>query len=389
MRRVTSMLRIGRGASWGPPPPCPATSTTASGRVRGFGRWNRPSTTRQLALKNSPFGGRHPSLAITTDQTIWIVWGDHRHCTASGNWMDNTEVYADSTSLGGSFSEEDMRITTTNAAHLGDNAFAPKVISDHEGRLSVCWFDFHFDNDVSDLFLKSSNSLGVLDPTEIMDSIRITNLIDRGNTPGFTVPDLAVDSGDTRHLVWVGGFGAGGDLYYAESGTSGGKVSERVIAAGAADFFDPPHITVAPNDDVWIAFGDDSVAGGEDVVLLRRRAGEPNFDLPFTIAGSTARDYAPDCEIDADGLVHLVWVDERSGTHVYYGVFDPDLPGLVESFPLTETSGPWARPSIALDTRGEVYVLWEENISISEGDLWFATTAQPIPSSVQGWKLYR
>jgi hypothetical protein len=334
-------------------------------------------------------GGRHPSLAIAPDQTIWIVWGDHRHCTASGNWMDNTEVYADSKRLGASFSEEDIRITTTNAAHLGDNAFAPKVISDREGRLSVCWFDFHFDRDVSDLLLKTSDSLGALDLGETMDSMRITNLADRGNAPGFTVPGLAVDSSGTRYLVWVGGFGAGGNLYYAEAGSAGGTVSERVLATGAVDFFDPPHITIAPNDDVWVVFGDDSVSGGEDVVLLRRRAGEPDFDSPFTVAGGASREYAPDCEIDADGLVHLVWVDERFGTHVYYGVFDTDLPGLIESFPLTETSGPWARPTLALDARGEVYVLWEENTSVSEGDLWFATTAQPIPSSVQGWQLYR
>jgi len=332
-------------------------------------------------------GGRHPSLAVRPDDSIWIVWHDSRHCTPAGNWIDNTEIYADSKPPGGAFNAADIRLTNTTAAHLGDNGITPKIRSLEDGRLVVSWHDFHLDRGISDIYIKESDTAASFDLGESMIQMQGTDLNDRGATPSFTVPDLAVDASGTVHLVWATGFGSDGDLNYGELPTSATRVTEQLLAAAATDFFDPPHIEIVSNGDVWVAYGDDSATGGEDVVLLRKPAGNSAFDPPVVIADDSARQFAPDHAIDDGGHVHLVWVDQRSGTHIYYGLYDPMSGQLDLEMQLTATSGPWERPSIHRDYDGKIYVLWEENTSLSEGNIWFTTTALS-PTSNQNWNLY-
>jgi len=332
-------------------------------------------------------GGRHPSLALTPDGGVWVVWNDHRHCTAAGNWIDNTEIFGDMKPPGGDFSAVDLRLSQTSASHLGDNGFAPKIVSHTDGRMSLSWFDFHFNKDVSDVFLRTSDETGSFDLGASIESMRMTDAAARGNAPAFTVPDMDVDSHGVRRLAWAGGQGSEAGLYYAEAVLGATSVAETLLKAGATDFFDPPHVAVSPSDDVWIAYGDDSIPGGEDVILMRKRSGQSDFDPPFVAAGGQSRQYSADHEVDNEGFVHLVWIDENLETHVYYGVFDPNIPGFVESVRLTQSTGSWIRPSIALDERGKAYVLWEENRAIDEGDLWFATTAPVVTSGVNNWKI--
>lgn len=334
-------------------------------------------------------GGRHPSLALTPNRTVWILWSDSRNCTAGGNWNDNTEIYGDFKTPGGSFSEGDFRFTTTAAAHNGDNSLTPRIVSDALGRLSFCWFDFHHDPDIADIFLRTSSATGEFELTQPIDENRLTDLNERGGGPSYSVPDMAIDSNGTRHLVWVGGFGAGGDLVYAELPLGETEIAEQVLAVDAADFFDPPHITVAPNDDVWIVYGDDSATGSEDLVLRRKLAGQNVFDASFVVASGPGRQISGDAEVDSNGVVHLVWLDENAERHIHYGRFDPTLSAMLETFPLTEEAGNWIRPTLLLDGAGEVYVMWEENVSLTEGDLWFATTARYEPSAVGNWGMYR
>ncbi|MCX7014779.1 MAG: hypothetical protein NTW86_19895 [Candidatus Sumerlaeota bacterium] len=335
-------------------------------------------------------GGRHPSLAIAPDGTVWVAWQDHRHCAEAGHWIDNTEIYADRQAPGGSFSPTDLRLTTSSAPHYGDNGYTPKIVAHSSGRLSVAWHDFNADPDISDIYLKTSSLAGNFDLGESMASMRMTDKTLRGNSPEFTVVDLAADSAGTRHLTWVGGQNSTGDLYYGEAAVGATSVAKRLLAANATDFFNPPHIAVAPNDDVWVAYGDKTTPGGEDVTLLRRRAGQTDFDAPIVIASNPARQYSPDLTIDAQGRLRLAWIDERdlAGPKVYYGLYDPSSGQLLDDTPLTGASTAWARPTLALDTRGNAFVVFEENRGTIAGDLWF-TTNGPTTAGARGhWQTY-
>ncbi len=336
-----------------------------------------------------PVGGRHPSLAVAPDDTVHLVWHDHRHCTPGGSWIDNIEIYGNSMAAGAAFSSTDTRFTNTNAAHAGDNGYTPKIVSGADGHLSLSWFDFHANNDVADLYLKTSDVNGAFNLSESMASMQMTNWNDRGAAPSFTVPDIAADGNGTRHLVWVAGQGTAVDLYYGTAAPGATSITPTVIATASADFFDPPHIEAAANGDIWIAYGDDTGFQPEDIVLLRRRSGQSGFDAPIKIADASARQFAPDHKIDSQGRVHLVWIDERNGRHVYYGIYNPTRSVLEQETQITETAGQWERPSLALEPRGGVCILFEENLGVVSGAVWF-TKSDPPPAAANGsWNLYK
>jgi hypothetical protein len=178
----------------------------------------------------------------------------------------------------------------------------------------------------------------------------------------------------------------GQDLYHAEAPVGASSVSETLLAAGVADFFDPPRVAVAPKGDVWIALGDDSAPAGENVTLWRRRSGQATFDAPVIIAEDPARQFAPVLKFDDAGMLHLAWVDERFGRHVFYGIFDPDAGALVAEIQVTTRTATWERPALALNADGEAFVLWEESLGPAQGVLWIATTE--APARVADWERY-
>ncbi len=350
--------------------------------------WSQQQEIDDSMYSSYHVGGRHPSLALTADDSVWVVWHDHRHCTPIGNWINNTEIYGDICPKGGTFSTTDIRLTNTTAAHYGDNGYTAKLARGPDGRMSLVWYDYHYDYDVPDIFLTQSGLNGVFKSLEDLAAARVTNLTDRGGTPPFCVPDLTIDPQGTRHLVWAGGTGAGVDLYYT-SIPSGATTSIPIrLAKGATDFFDPPHITAGSNGDVWILYGDDKVQNEEDITILRRRAGQSSFDPPFSFPTDPSRQYGIDGVADSQGRLHLVWVDEREGTQIRYGIYDPGTNSVTGERVLTDTDSYWMRPSIEMDISENLYVLWEEDQSVSSGEIWFATTRNQNGTAVKEWREY-
>ncbi|MBN1517948.1 hypothetical protein JXA32_15390 [Candidatus Sumerlaeota bacterium] len=342
-------------------------------------------------------GGRQPSLALDADGGVWIVWHDHRHTSSAtgDNNINNIEIYADHKPAGGSFLADDLRLTNSSASHSGDNGYAPRIVAHPSGALSVAWYDFNFSatGEVSDLCLKTGMAADGFDLSETMSEMRLTNFNDRDGDPSYTVPDLCVTPDGSRHLVWGSDFLAGGDLYYGVATSGSMTLSETVLATGAWDFFDPAHIAAAPNGDVWIAYGDQTANGGaaENVVLLRKRAGEASFDPPVTLFAASARQYAPDIEIDADGIAHVVWIDRRDGRDVYYARLDTATNEILSARALTTYDGNWERPSIALDAAGSPAVLYEENIDLDHGDIWLVrvkASVQMTGADSRLWECY-
>lgn len=349
--------------------------------------WSAPTAVDRPTAPR--IGARHPSLAVLPNDTVWIVWQDHRHCLAAKNYIDNTEIYGNFRPTGGDFQSADIRLTETASGHNGDNGYTPRLGVDATGKVSLAWFDFAAEATVADIYLRTSDTAGVFNPLDPFVAGRLTDFATRGATPpSFTVPDIALDAAGTRHLTWGTGEAARGDLYYGSVAAGGSTTTPQLLAAGSADYFDPPRIAVSPAGDVWIAYGDDSVVGGEDVVLRRLRVGQPSFDAPITIAANAARQYAPTIAFDAAGIVHLAWVDRRSGTQVYYGRFDPATSTLLEEQAITTTSASYSRPAIVIDPAGVACILYEVQAGGDPGgDLWFVRGAAPTHCTV--WSDYK
>jgi len=337
-------------------------------------------------------GGRHPSLAFGPAGEIWVAWHDYRHATAAGNWMDNTEIYADRRPAGGAFSALDLRLTATAAGGLGDNGFAPKLAAGPDGRIHLAWYDFHYYGTVSDLFLKTTDGAGEFNLAETMDAMRLTRATDRSGAPAFTLPALAVAADGARHLVWVGGTTDGADLYYGEAAPGGGGGADaftpRRLLAHATSFFDPPQIATGPGEgEVWIAFADRVDPQNPRVKLLHRPAGAAEFEAPREVDPGPAAQSCAAIAVSPEGAIHLAWVDARDGgARVVYGRWSAQAQALEERVAVTSEVGGWARPALALNARGKPYLLMDRHAGTGAGEVWFAASA--APAAAAGWRYY-
>ena len=370
------------------------------------GLWNHELCIDDSTHENKHVGGRHPTLTIDSAGRVWVVWHDYRHCTEAGGWQNNIEIYADVKPPGGRFSPADLRLTKTEPpAHLGDNGHIPRIAADPTtGRMSVAWYDFHFSLgqgmwDVTDIMLKTSDATGNFDLNEPIGAMRLTDAKHRGgvsssDTPSYWAPDIAVDTSGTRHLIWGGGaWSAFQDLHYVAVPLGVTSVVETTVLATEAvnGFWDPPHLTLAPTGDLWVAYVDMGTPS-RNVVLLRKRAGGATFDPPL-ILEREGRQVAPDLEIDQQGLVHLVYVHRRTDTDrdVLYASYDPETETWGTDVQLTSRAAKWERPCLALDSKGRPFIVFEENRGDrTAGDVWFTFQASgETAAEPRDWESYR
>lgn len=350
-------------------------------------------------------GGRHPSMAIDKDNTVWVAWHDHRHSPPEPpyNGINNLEVYCDKKPAGGEFSEEDIRLTQTSAAHFGDNAYCARIAAAPNGEVTVAWYDFHVDGYVSDIFMQTSDVHGNFDQTSPIISQRITNADNRQLSsgqpfkPAFNMPDFAITTSGQRCIIWSQDFGgstgnsSAAPVYYAELGSQPMEVAYSAISPANDGYWFPPKLKLAPNGDLWVLYSVNTGSGIRQVELIKRAAGNATFTSPRRIT-SGGNNQNADMAIDADGLLHIAWV-EVSGyqnNQVIYICYDYDSDTRLSELTVTPEPGPWESPALALDSAGLphiVFGLFQGESLPDHGAIWFVQPEQDT-SSISGWELY-
>ena len=353
-------------------------------------------------------GGRNPSMAIDNDDKVWIAWCDYRDCGIGPpyNGINNTEIYCDWKPPGGSFSSDDLRLTSTAAAHFGDSGYAPRIQAAPDGKMSVVWYDFHLDGSISDIYLMTSSVTGVFDTvTTPMLSRRVTNADDREAIPpqtlkpAFSMPDLAISPAGQRYAVWSQGFGGSmgnsgaAPIYFAQLPEQPAIVTYEAIVPDNDGFWHPPKIKLAPNGDIWVLYTV-LVETNRYVELIRRRQGQTLFDAPIRLTTSGSSKNA-DLAIDNEGRLHVAW-SEYSGwqnSHIRYALLDAAGQSKLRETQLTTEPGAFAQPCIVLDGEQLPYIVFGEGNSDSlgaSGDLWFVRgILKEQLSSAGHWMLYR
>lgn len=339
-------------------------------------------------------GGRHPTMVLGSDGTIYVFWNDYRHCTAKGNWMDNVEIYMDVCPPGGTFSDHDIRLTSTSAPHKGDNGYAPKAAISSVGEISLAWHDYHFDPEIADIFLMQSDRQGHFDTEVSIDSHRVTtfSLQSNGASPAFA--DVTVDRNGNHHLTWTKSLTETGRINFGVSyaciDSLGRLTTSTLFTPHGAWYFNPPQIAASPNDDIYILWSEPSTSDEPDSLFIsRRRPGSNGFDPPDQIVASSSP-FSANMTLDGEGIIHVVYTNSPA-TGVFYKHYNPE----------TQISGPEHRISedatpveyskatccIAVDDRGQVFVAWED-YRHGNGQIYFRANVQPTTARV-AWDRYR
>jgi len=354
------------------------------------GRWRSPEIVDDSYTSGTiRVGGRHPSIVLRSNGEIRVFWHDYRNCSAAKKWINNTEIYMDTRPSGGLFSPNDVRLTSTTATHDGDNGYAPRAILSPTGEILAAWHDYHFNRNAADIFLARSDTQGRFNPTLPIDSFRLTNVSQRAGGDSYTLPDLALDASNTVHLVWTRDNLAGYGVYYARLKSGSSLSAPVVLSSTGGDFLDAPHITASPRGDIFVLWTEYGTANGDsDIVVARLRRGASLFDPPFTVTGNLSNQFHGDLKVDALGLLHVVWADERNGRdEIFYGAFDPESKVLLSEMKISQGDGDAVRPAIALDQRSSAYVAWMDDRN-GQGSIYFRAIMQPTQARVT-WTLYR
>jgi hypothetical protein len=356
---------------------------------RGIG-WSAPQTVDDSYIEGDVrVGGRQPSLTLTDDGAVWVVWQDHRHCRGGVpySWIDNVEVYADVKPPGGSFSTTDIRLTTTVAEHFGDNAYSPRILAGPDGAMRVIWYDFHFNSGVADLFLKDAPAGGAFDLDESMTDMRRTRFEDRPPNPPFgpaslTQPEL-VATDEAWFAVWSEGVGLPASLWLAAIPEDGLLSAPLLVGSLTDGYTNPASVRAEADGSLWIGWTDRRSEVSR-VMLRRRNASTGLLENSWLVTDGSQRAEAIAFELDSQGLIHAVWVEVESylQNRIRYAVLDPVTRTIVREELVTPETGAWVKPCVVLDGNDVPHVLFGEffgDAPADTGDIWFAAGVAPEP----------
>ncbi len=344
-------------------------------------------------------GSRQPALAIAADDTVWVVWHDHRHSRPGPpyNWIDNIEIYADSKPPGGSFSANDLRLTTTSATHFGDNGYTPRIAIGSTGTMKVVWYDFHFNGNISDLFLKTVPPGGTFDPAETIGDMRLTNFDDRMgsnpfNTPSYTHPELVEVGNDDWYIIWTEGFGLPAPLWLAPIPASGFMTSGQQVASATDGYFNPASVRATPDGALWIGWTDRSGANRRPA-LRRRGPATGTLEPVWYLTDGQQRAESLSFEFDSEGMLHAAWVEVESfqQSRIVYRRFNPANRALLAEQTITPEAGAWEKPALVLDNRDVPHILFGEYYGDGigdTGDIWFTAGVAPPVSASDVWAVF-
>jgi hypothetical protein len=345
------------------------------------GGWTEPTIIDNSEFEGEHFGGRHPSAAITADGTLLVAWHDHRHCDPAppNNSINNIEIYLDRKQSTGAFSADDERLTTSATGTVSDSGYLPRLAVSNGGVIAVVWYDFHYFNEQADIFAKFSDATGIFTPGEPMSALRAT---DAQGSLAYVVPNAAFTPDGSLHAVWTSGFGGASPLRYATIPQPLAQVTPADLASRTGAFFDPPKIRTTADGTVLVTYTHEP-ASVSDIRLLRKAPGSASFDAPVTLVGTASAESSADFLPAGDGSLHLVWIDDVEGRHVRYALVNPATGAKTREARLTTEPGDWERPTLAVDSLGAVYVVFEED-RITEGSLYFV---RPAAGNADGWLL--
>lgn len=327
-------------------------------------------------------GGRNPALAVhEASGLVYVAWQDHRHGSASQAYIDNIELYGRLLRPDGPAAED--RLTTTNAPHNGDNAYAPKLAITPRGELALAWHDFHLQPGVSDIYLRlSTPDWEFPDGIPITDHL-MTDLDNRGGAPAYTLPSIAVAGNEDVHLCWISGTGADGAVYYGTLAPGTGSLDYTEVFPDGGDFFAPPQVILSPQGAAWIV----AARGGQVTLnhVLPGASAPAGTIIPFPSGNQQSM---PSARFDEDGVLHLAWTEDSGGRHVHYGLYDIAGQASAASVRVTRQAGNYGRPLPMPGMDGAPHLLFDEQTGFASGTVWFAGPELSTSVPAAGWTAY-
>ena len=145
-------------------------------------------------------------------------------------------------------------------------------------------------------------------------------------------PDIAVDSLGNLYVVWRDNRDGNDDIYFSKS-TDGGDTWSANVRVDDGGWWGQysPCVPVDKYGDIYVAWADErnsATLTQTDIFFTKSTDGGTSFDSPSVQVDDAGSGYknqeAPDILVDDQGLVFVVWADERIGDFDIYSSISYD-----------------------------------------------------------------
>ena len=194
-------------------------------------------------------------------------------------------------------------------------------------------------------------------------------------------PDIGCDSNDNVHIVWSDVRDSGPisniELYYEKLDNFGNTLVDETRITFAPHNSHYPSMTVDTSDNVNIAWVEQIDIMGilqEEIYYMKLdNNGNTLIDATALTDNDAEESLFPDIEVDSDGEVHIVWLDDRNETgttqcqDVYYTKLDGNGNTLVDDTKLFVRAD-FFRPNIIVDSSDMIHMTcgslpgWKGNV---------------------------
>jgi hypothetical protein len=198
-------------------------------------------------------------------------------------------------------------------------------------------------------------------------NLRVT---DNGTSRKFS-PDVVIGADGTAYAVWEDDRSGNWDVWFATlpSGASSWSVNERISDdPSAADQYSP-RIDIDANGDLFVVWLDDRVPSSE-VRMTRLIAGGAIWDASRVVSDAAAVPVAVALSVAPEGAAFAVWQDARGASYDIWGAaYDATSDSWLASELISDDPATTAqmRPTVAR-TSSQVVAAWRDN-RVSDGDI--------------------
>jgi hypothetical protein len=227
---------------------------------------------------------------------------------------------------------------------------APAIAVDFWGNLHVLWYDYTPGN--YEIYYMTSTNGGA----SWSNNQRVTW------TSGWSgLPAIAVDSAANLHMVWSDETPGSSEIYYKNSPDGGASWSAGQRLTWNSGISQAPVIAVDSSGVLHLAWWDNT-PGNAEIYYKKSTTGGITWTANTRLTWSSADSQTPAIAVDSSGNLYLVWWDSAPGNaEIYYKKSTNGGASWSTNTRLTWSSGNSYSPVIALDYSGNLHVVWHDN----------------------------
>ena len=302
-------------------------------------------------ISNSAGFSVSPKVALDGDGNINAVW------------IENNDIFfSRSSDVGSTFS-----VPKNISANSDRSGFAQLAVDGSSGNIYVVWQELDLAAFKIDVFFSGSTDGG--------DSFSTPMDISPGSGSAGK-PRIAVDGSGNINVVWIERTFPGFDVFFSRSIDAGMSFSLpiNVSVSGAASFSAEPRLAVDGIGTIYVIWTDFPVADA-DIIFSHSTDGGGTFSVPKNISATAGNAARPRLAVDDSGNINVVWEDLTPGNReILFSRFTA-TGAFVPPINISNTPGLSVLPVVALDTSGNVNVIWGEseilNFALQPADIFY------------------